>query len=74
MRESVTDVAIYMADAKKRALPLLGGDLVAHDWHYLLGQLGLLNWAQTLGRLTFGLGILLITIALGILVNETYRA
>ena len=72
--ESVTDVAIYMADAKKRALPLLGGDPTGHDWHYLLGQLGLLNWAQWLGRLTFGIGILIITIALAILANETYRA
>jgi len=72
--ESVTDVAIYMADAKKRALPLLGGDPTGHDWNYLLGQLGLLNWGQALGRLTFGLGIVIIMIALGILVNETYRA
>lgn len=72
--ESVTDVAIYMADAKKRALPLLGGDPAGHDWHYLLGQLGLLNWGQALGRLTFGLGIVVIMIALGILASETYRA
>lgn len=72
--ESVTDVAIYMADAKKRALPLLGGDGTIHDWNYLLGQLGLLNWAEWLGRLTFGLGILIITTALGILATETYRA
>ena len=72
--ESVTDVAIYMADAKKLALPLLGGDSTGHDWHYLLGQLGLLNRAQGLGRLTFGLGIVIITISLGILANETYRA
>jgi hypothetical protein len=72
--ESVTDVAIYMADAKTRALPLLGGDPAGHDWHYLLGQLGLLNWAQMLGRLTFGLGIVMITIAAVILANETYRA
>ena len=72
--ESVTDVAIYMADAKKRALPLLGGDPAGHDWHYLLEQLGLLNWAQSLGRLTFGLGIVIITISLGILANEIYRA
>ena len=72
--ESVTDVAVYIADAKKRALPLLGGDPTGHDWNYLLGQLGLLNWAQLLGRLTFGLGIVIIAIALGILVNETYRA
>jgi hypothetical protein len=63
-----------MADAKKRALPLLGGDPTGHDWNYLLGHLGLLNWAQALGRLTFGLGIVIIMIALGILVNETYRA
>lgn len=72
--ESVTDVAIYVEDAKKRALPLLGGDLASHDWNYLLGQLGLLNWAPALGRLTFGLGIVIITIALGILANETYLA
>ncbi len=72
--ESVTDVAIYMADAKKRMLPLLGGDPTGHDWHYLLGQLGLLNWAAWLGRLTFGLGMVIITIALSILANETYRA
>ncbi len=72
--ESVTDVAIYMADAKKRALPLLGGDPTGHDWNYLLGQLGLLNWAQALGRLTFGLGIVMVMIAFSILTNETYRA
>ena len=29
---------------------------------------------QFLGRLTFGLGIVIIMIALGILANETYRA
>ena len=72
--ESLSDVAIYLADAKKRALPLLGGDPAGHDWNHLLGLLGLLNWAQTLGKLIFGLGILLITIALGILAHETYRA
>jgi len=72
--ESATDVAIYMADAKKAALPLLGGDPTGHDWNYLPGQLGLINWAQWIGRLTFGLGILIIAISLSILANETYRA
>jgi len=72
--ESVTDVAIYMADAKKQALPLLGGDGTVHDWNYLLGQLHLLGWAPSLGRLTFGVGILLITVALAIVANETHRA
>ena len=72
--ESVTDVAIYVADAKKQAVPLLGGDGTVHDWNYLLGQLHLLGWAPALGRLTFGVGILLITAALAILANETHRA
>jgi len=72
--ESVADVAIYMADAKTQALPLLGGQGTIHDWNYLLGQLHLLGWAQTLGRLTFGLGILLIAGALAVLGSETYRA
>ncbi len=72
--ESITDVAIYMADAKKQALPLLGGDGTVHDWNYLLGQVHLLGWAPSLGRLTFGVGILLITAALAIVANETHRA
>ncbi|MGL1102660.1 hypothetical protein ACSTLM_00430, partial [Vibrio parahaemolyticus] len=66
--------AIYMADAKKQALPLLGGDGTVHDWNYLLGQLHLLGWSPSLGRLTFAVGILLITVALVIVANETHRA
>ena len=58
------------AAAAGRALGLLVLALL----HYLLGQLGLLNWGQALGRLTFGLGIVIIMIALGMLASETYRA
>jgi len=72
--ESFTDVAIYMADAKRQALPLLGGDGTVHDWNYLLGQLQLLGLAPSLARLTFGVGIVLITAALAIVANETHRA
>lgn len=72
--ESVTDVAIYMADAKAQALPLLGGHSTVHDWNYLLGQLHLLDWAQGLGWVTFGVGVLLIAAALAILGGETYCA
>ena len=72
--ESVTDVAIYMADAKKQTLPLLDGHGTTHDWNYLLGQLHLLGWTPTMGRLTFGVGILMITAALAVAANETHRA
>ncbi|HEV8530548.1 MAG TPA: hypothetical protein VGT00_03930 [Methylomirabilota bacterium] len=72
--ESIIDVAIYMADAKKQALPLLGGEGVTHDWNYLLAQLHLLGATDLLGRLTWLLGLGLILTAMAILANETWRA
>jgi len=72
--ESITDVAIYMADARAQALPLIGGHAAVQDWNYLLGQLHLLGWTQSIARLTLGVGILLIVIALAIVANETHRA
>ena len=38
--ESFVDVAVYMADARDAALPLLGG---YHDWNELFFQFGLLH-------------------------------
>jgi hypothetical protein len=68
MGESMTDVAIYMADARTMALPLLGGG--HHDWNYLLGTLGLLEAATFLASLTYGLGLLVIVAALAVLVVD----
>lgn len=53
--QSLTDVAIYAADGRARALPLLAEGLI-HDWSYILGRLGLLQSAETVGRLLFALG------------------
>ena len=53
--QSLTDVAIYAADGRARALPLLAEGLI-HDWSYILGRLGLLQSAETVGRLFFALG------------------
>ena len=41
--QNFVDVSVYAADAQARALPLLGGDGVFHDWHRLLGGFGLLD-------------------------------
>ena len=71
--ESLTNVAIYVADARRLALPLLGGDGGIHDWNYLLGRLGLLNQADLLGRLVFTVGGLTILVALGVLAADLLR-
>ncbi|MGE5528114.1 MAG: hypothetical protein ACM3X6_03120 [Patescibacteria group bacterium] len=39
--ESLLGISIYAADARAQALELIAGD--THDWHYLLGRMGLLE-------------------------------
>jgi len=70
--QSLTDVAIYAADGRARALPLLAEGLI-HDWHYLLGRLGLLQSAEIVGRLIFGVGALTMLAALLLLGLEVLR-
>ena len=70
--QSLTDVAIYAADGRARALPLLAEGLI-HDWHYILGRLGLLESAQTVGRAIFGVGALTMLAALVLLALELLR-
>jgi len=65
--ESITNVAIYIADARVMGLPLHGGEGVIHDWNYLLGRLNLVNHAESLGRLAFAVGVITILSALGLL-------
>jgi hypothetical protein len=56
--ENFWDVSIYIKDAQDRVLPLLGGEISYHDWHYLLLQLNALAKAQPFGNFVYSLGIL----------------
>ncbi|MBI2358267.1 MAG: hypothetical protein HYV04_05085 [Deltaproteobacteria bacterium] len=68
--ENLANVAIYIADAQRMELPLIGGD---HDWNYLLGRLGLLSQAESLGRFVFVVGVLAILFSLGLLIGDVVR-
>lgn len=71
--ESLTDLAIYVADGQRQALPLLARGMT-HDWHYLLGRLGLLSHAELLGGLVLGAGVPTILGALILLAVDLFRA
>jgi hypothetical protein len=69
------DVAVYVGDARDLMLPLVspfgGGEdddgTAGHDWNYMLGELGLLEWDTrfaTLARL-LGIGSMLIGLIFG---------
>ena len=60
------DVALYVADARAMALPLVtpfGGEAI-HDWHYLLGKLHILDWDSGLGRFSRALAFVSMAICL----------
>ena len=48
--ENLFNVARYAADARARALPLVGGDDAGHDWAYLLARTGLLESDQAVAQ------------------------
>ena len=64
--ESITDVAIYVADGRDMALPLLAEGLV-HDWNWILSELSFRNHAAGLGRAVFALGLLVLAAAVTLL-------
>lgn len=47
--QNLINISVYAADARDQKLPLLGGNNVYHDWHYLLGELGMLDYSSEVG-------------------------
>lgn len=64
LAQNLINISVYAADARARKLPLLGGNKVYHDWNYLLGEVGLLDYDQTVGNLFFITAIALCVTAL----------
>jgi len=66
------DVAIYMADARSRVLPLIGGDSAGHDWWYLLRTAGLLEYDIFFSKLVIILA-LSVTVYMALLIHRYWE-
>jgi hypothetical protein len=71
--ESLADVAIYVADGREMALPLLAEGLT-HDWNWILSELSLRNQALPLGRAVFAVAVLVLASAIALLAVDILRA
>jgi hypothetical protein len=71
--QSLVDVAIYVADGRDMALPLLAEGLV-HDWNWILSELSLRNHAPVLGRIVFAAGVSVLAAAVALLAADAWRA
>ena len=70
--ESLADVAIYVADGRDMALPLLAEGLT-HDWNWILSELSLRNQAPGLGRAVFAMALLVLAAATALLGIDLWR-
>ena len=68
MAENFMDVAPYINDARAMELILLGGftsqEVDAHDWNNLLSMLGWLQYDHRLAKLAYGIGTVVMLLAL----------
>lgn len=62
--QNLINISVYAADARAHKLQLIGGNKVYHDWTYLLGKTGILEFDQEVGYLFFGAAILIFIITL----------
>lgn len=60
--QNFINISVYAADAQARKLPLLGGNKVYHDWHYLLSTLGILEYDYLVGIIFWGIAILMFAV------------
>jgi hypothetical protein len=56
---NMLDVSLYMRDAPRRILPLLGRRKEGHDWHFLFNEFGLMDSAETIADLVYYIGALI---------------
>jgi hypothetical protein len=61
---SLSNLALYIGDARAQELPLLGGENVIHDWWYLLiewdmlpADLAIANWVRFASAVSFAVAV-----------------
>ncbi|MFC1756343.1 hypothetical protein ACFLY1_00140 [Patescibacteria group bacterium] len=64
LADNLFGVAIYIADARKMLLPLLGGDNVGHDWNNLLSKFGLLEYDAEIALAVKFSAVIIMSVAL----------
>lgn len=62
--QNFINISVYSADAQARKLPLLGGNKVYHDWYYLLGELGILEYDYLVGYIFLGIATMVFIVSI----------
>lgn len=55
--QNFLNISVYAQDARRQMLPLVGGPHARHDWNWMLGQLGILEWDLAIGFFFIALAV-----------------
>ncbi|MBU2575128.1 MAG: hypothetical protein KKH28_13735 [Elusimicrobia bacterium] len=70
--ENFLNISIYVGDAIKQELPLVGGGV--HDWTYLLTEMGLIAHTEGTARVIFWAGSAIIFYSLYLIGNDAFKS
>lgn len=60
LAQSIVNVSVYMSDAIKMRLPLLGGDSSMHDWNYIFSTIHVLSMSEGIAYITKCVGLIIL--------------
>jgi hypothetical protein len=60
LAQSIVNVSVYMGDAVKMRLPLLGGDSSIHDWNYIFSHLHILSMTDGVSYVIKCIGLVIL--------------
>lgn len=64
LSQNIFNVSVYLGDALKMELPLLGGDSSIHDWNYLLSKFNLLIYTEKISEIVYFIGFIVLIFAI----------
>jgi len=71
--QNIINISVYMGDAVRMVLPLLGDNPDSHDWHNLFTMFNLLPYTQPLSASVYVFGVIVLFVAaLGSLYTAAY--
>lgn len=73
MSQSLANVSVYIADAERMSLPLLGGEGSIHDWNYLLSHTGLLSLTPQVTMCIVMLSVIAMAAGIALMGVDIYR-
>ncbi|PKL89339.1 MAG: hypothetical protein CVV23_05730 [Ignavibacteriae bacterium HGW-Ignavibacteriae-2] len=64
LAQNLMNISVYVADARLKILPLLGGKNVYHDWNYIFSRMNILEYDVVISQIIYYTAVCICVLAL----------